>query len=33
MSNTWIKREKRKVTLRVGENDTKIDFVLTKKEH
>ena len=34
VSNTWRKREeKRKVTFRIGENETKIDFVLTKKEH
>ena len=32
MSNTWFKRvEKRKVTFRVGENETKIDFVLIKR--
>ena len=29
VSNTWFKREeKRKVTFRIGENETKIDFVL-----
>ena len=34
VSNTWIKREeKRKVTFRIGENETEIDFVLIKKEH
>ena len=34
MSNTWFKREeKRKVTFRMGENQTEIDFVLIKKEH
>ena len=34
MSNTWFKREgKRKVTFIMGENETKIDFVLIKKEH
>ena len=34
VSNTWLKREeKRKVTFRMGENKTKIDLVLTKKEH
>ena len=34
MSNTWLKRdEKRMVTLRMGEIETKIDFVLIKKEH
>ena len=34
VSNTWFRREeKRKVTLRMGENETEIDFVLTKKEH
>ena len=34
VSNTWPKsEEKRKVTLRMDENETKIDFVLTKKEH
>ena len=33
-SNTWIKREeKRKVTSRMGENETEIVFVLIKKEH
>ena len=31
VSNTWFKREeKRKVTFRIGENETKIDFVLIK---
>ena len=31
VSNTWFKREeKRKVTFRMGENETKIDFVLIK---
>ena len=34
MSDTWFKREKeRKVTFRMVENGTKIDFVLIKKEH
>ena len=34
MSNTWFKREeKRKVTFRIGENESEIDFVLIKKEH
>ena len=34
VSNTWFKREeKRKVTFRMGENVTEIDFVLIKKEH
>ena len=34
VSNTWFKREEmRKVTFRIDENETKIDFVLTKKEH
>ena len=34
MSNTWSKiEEKMKVTLRMGENETEIDFVLIKKEH
>ena len=34
MSNTWFKREeKRKMTSRMGENETEIEFVLTKKEH
>ena len=34
MSNTWLNRkEKRKVTFRIGENEKKIDFVLIKKEH
>ena len=27
------KEEKRKVTFRIGENETEIDFVLIKKEH
>ena len=32
MSNSWFKREKkRKVTFRMGENGTEIDFVLIKK--
>ena len=33
VSNTWLKREEKKLTLRQGENETEIDFVLTKKEH
>ena len=34
VSNTWFKREEeRKVTFRMGENETEIDFVLIKKEH
>ena len=34
MSNTWLKRdEKRKVTFRMGENKTEIDYVLAKKQH
>ena len=34
VSNIWFRREeKRKVTFRMGENVTKIDFVLIKKEH
>ena len=34
VSNMWFKREeKRKVTFRLGENETEIDFVLIKKEH
>ena len=34
VSNTWFKREeKMKVTFRMGENETEIDFVLIKKEH
>ena len=34
VSNTWFKtEEKRKVTFRMGENETEIDFVLIKKEH
>ena len=33
-SNTWFKRVKeRKVTFRIGEDETEIDFVLIKKEH
>ena len=32
--NRWFKREeKRKVTYRMGENETEIDFVMIKKEH
>ena len=32
VSNTWFKREeKRKVTFRMGENETEFDFVLIKK--
>ena len=27
------REEKRKVTFRIGENETEIDFVLIKKEH
>ena len=34
MSNTWFKRvERRKVTFRMGENETEMDIVLIKKEH
>ena len=34
MSNTWFKREEnRKVTFRIGKNETEIDFVSIKKEH
>ena len=34
MSNTWSKREeRRKVTFRMGENETEIDLVLITKEH
>ena len=34
MSNIWLKREEKwKVTFRMGENWTEIDFVLIKKEH
>ena len=34
MSNTCLKRkEKGKVTFRMGENKTEIGFVLIKKEH
>ena len=34
VSNTWLKREEmRKVTLRMGENETENDFVLINKEH
>ena len=34
MSNTWLEvEEKRKVTFRMGLNETKIDFVLIQKEH
>ena len=34
MSNTWSKRdENRKMTFRIVENETEIDFVLIKKEH
>ena len=31
--NTWFKREKRKVTFRMGENETELDIVMIKKEH
>ena len=34
VSSTWFKREeKRKVIFRMGENETKIDFMLIKNEH
>ena len=34
VSNTWFEREeKRKVTFRIGENETEIDFVLIMKVH
>ena len=34
VSNTWSKREEnRKVTFRMDENETEIDFVFIKKEH
>ena len=33
VSNTWFKREEKgKVTFRIGENETEIDFVLIKKK-
>ena len=33
LSSIWLKREeKRKLTLRIGGNETEIDFVLIKKE-
>ena len=32
--NTWTKREeKRKLTVRLGENQTEIDYVLIRKEN
>ena len=34
VSNSWFKRvEKRKVTFRMGVNETEVNFVLIKKEH
>ena len=34
VSNTWFKRdERKKVTFRMGENKTYIDFVLIRREH
>ena len=34
VSNTWLRREeKRKETFRIGENETKNDFMLIKKEN
>ena len=34
VSNTWFKRkQKRKVTFRMGENETEVDFELIKKEN
>ena len=33
MSLQFCLEENRKVTLRIGENETEIDFVFTKKEH
>ena len=34
VSNTWSYREEKwKVTFRMGENETEIDFVVIKKEH
>ena len=34
VSNSWFEREEqRKVTFTMGENETEIDFVLTKKEY
>ena len=34
VSNTWFTREgKRKVTFRMGENETEFDFDFIKKEH
>ena len=34
MSNTWsMREEKRKMTFRMGENETETNIVLTKKEH
>ena len=33
VSNTWLKKnENRKVTFRMGENETRIDFVFIKKK-
>ena len=33
VSNTWFKREeKRKLTFRIGESETEINFVLIRKE-
>ena len=34
VSNAWFSREdKRKVTFKIGEDETEIDFVLIEKEH
>ena len=34
VSSAWFNgEEKRKVTFRIGENETEIDFVLIKKEY
>ena len=34
VSNTWFEREEwRRVTFRMGENETEINFVLIKKAH
>ena len=34
VSNTWLRREEKwKVTFRMGDNESDIDFVLIKKKH
>ena len=33
VSKAWLKKYKKRVTFRMGENETEIDFVFIRKEH